>query len=272
MLLMLFGCICSLSLFLSTTALGGREDTVFLIDGRRDAQRATAARRRRRRGNGLRLLTLEEVETLPTREYSSGEESPNNSLELRDKSDLPYEDGDGLNTDEAATAEGEGLCASLLPCKSYGHNSCSICLDEYEVGEPMRVLPCQHTFHSDCIFPWLTERSPTCPLCKAMFEAVQYDEDQEGEEEGEEQMGSQEEGTGLPSPPLQDEPDVHRGRRPGSRRDRSDGETDPDSDNTETSPQGGLRSRLFGLFRSRSTPSNTPLEEPLLPNDDVDIA
>merc|ERR1711933_36744 len=51
-------------------------------------------------------------------------------------------------------------------------DTCSICLEEYDQGECIRVLPCGHTFHSSCIFPWLTERSPTCPLCKAYFHAV----------------------------------------------------------------------------------------------------
>lgn len=43
---------------------------------------------------------------------------------------------------------------------------CSICLDEYEDGEMVRMLPCGHVFHTDCILPWLTERQACCPLCK----------------------------------------------------------------------------------------------------------
>jgi len=46
---------------------------------------------------------------------------------------------------------------------------CSICLEEYEPREKIRVLPCQHMFHTECILPWLTERFPNCPLCKAQI-------------------------------------------------------------------------------------------------------
>ncbi len=46
--------------------------------------------------------------------------------------------------------------------------TCSICIDEFEVGERLRLLPrCKHAFHTDCIMPWLTERQGCCPLCKA---------------------------------------------------------------------------------------------------------
>ena len=45
--------------------------------------------------------------------------------------------------------------------------TCSICLDDFEDGERIRVLPkCHHAFHTDCILPWLTERQGCCPLCK----------------------------------------------------------------------------------------------------------
>jgi hypothetical protein len=44
---------------------------------------------------------------------------------------------------------------------------CSICLEEFEDGEMVRLLPhCSHGFHTDCILPWLTERQGCCPMCK----------------------------------------------------------------------------------------------------------
>jgi RING-like zinc finger len=46
-------------------------------------------------------------------------------------------------------------------------STCSICIDDFEDGERLRMLPrCRHIFHTDCILPWLTERQGCCPLCK----------------------------------------------------------------------------------------------------------
>ncbi|KAF2147852.1 hypothetical protein K461DRAFT_73443 [Myriangium duriaei CBS 260.36] len=44
--------------------------------------------------------------------------------------------------------------------------SCSICTDDFEPGQDMRVLPCDHKFHPACVDPWLVNVSGTCPLCR----------------------------------------------------------------------------------------------------------
>ena len=43
--------------------------------------------------------------------------------------------------------------------------SCAVCLSNYTNDEELRVLPCGHRFHCDCVDRWLTQQSRTCPLC-----------------------------------------------------------------------------------------------------------
>ena len=42
--------------------------------------------------------------------------------------------------------------------------ACSVCTDDFIKGQDIRVLPCKHKFHPECIDPWLLNVSGTCPL------------------------------------------------------------------------------------------------------------
>ncbi|KAM6962630.1 RING finger protein 11b [Aplochiton taeniatus] len=48
---------------------------------------------------------------------------------------------------------------------------CVICMMDFVHGEPIRFLPCMHTYHQDCIDDWLM-RSFTCPCCMEPVDAA----------------------------------------------------------------------------------------------------
>lgn len=44
--------------------------------------------------------------------------------------------------------------------------TCAVCLDEYKIGDTLRVLECGHCFHAKCVDAWVA-RSSSCPVCKS---------------------------------------------------------------------------------------------------------
>lgn len=65
----------------------------------------------------------------------------------------------------------EGIAAATTSADNANSQSepqpgCSICTEDFEVGQDQRVLPCDHRFHPECVDPWLLNVSSTCPLCR----------------------------------------------------------------------------------------------------------
>ncbi|XP_072923170.1 E3 ubiquitin-protein ligase RNF130 isoform X3 [Hemitrygon akajei] len=42
---------------------------------------------------------------------------------------------------------------------------CAVCIEGYKSNDVVRILPCKHVFHKQCVDPWLNEHC-TCPICK----------------------------------------------------------------------------------------------------------
>ncbi|KAK4941285.1 hypothetical protein LTR66_012274 [Elasticomyces elasticus] len=103
----------------------------------------------------------------PRAEPSSSETSPRQhdaTLETAGAEAPP-----GANTTSASS----GISPNVIPVEAAaaGTNTdeslgCSICTDDFEAGQDLRVLPCDHKFHPACVDPWLLNVSGTCPLCR----------------------------------------------------------------------------------------------------------
>lgn len=53
----------------------------------------------------------------------------------------------------------------------YKNTTCIICLDDFQDQDQIRLLSCQHIFHSPCIQEWFNKchhqlEPPYCPICR----------------------------------------------------------------------------------------------------------
>lgn len=71
------------------------------------------------------------------------------------------------SNDTSAPSAREGISGANNATAGVGNDEglgCSICTEDFAIGEDVRVLPCNHKFHPPCVDPWLVNISSTCPL------------------------------------------------------------------------------------------------------------
>lgn len=72
---------------------------------------------------------------------------------------------DESNTEGIAPAQSAAVAGTGADKTSQDDSLvCSICTEDFEKGQDLRVLPCDHKFHPECVDPWLLNVSGTCPL------------------------------------------------------------------------------------------------------------
>ena len=51
---------------------------------------------------------------------------------------------------------------------------CPICQTDFDNGDDVKVLPCEHIYHPGCVDTWLV-RNCTCPICKKDVKKLMQD-------------------------------------------------------------------------------------------------
>lgn len=135
--------------------------------------RTIVGRGRQSRARGIARAMLE---TLPIVKFGDRDTPDATAKELTDiekhapnRSTQPSDQNPTSDAETNTTPTAPDAVTSTPPADGTteeGQLGCSICTDDFTKGEEVRVLPCNHKFHPDCVDPWLLNVSGTCPLCR----------------------------------------------------------------------------------------------------------
>lgn len=124
------------------------------------AQEDTARRRRKRRKAGLRTWEMDQVAPEATVTDLSASDVVISKSPSLTKHLNPTDDEDEDDDDEADNQQKPRFSAVI----NESARTCPICLEDILVDNVVRVLPCLHVFHANCIRLWL-RRNNACPCC-----------------------------------------------------------------------------------------------------------
>jgi hypothetical protein len=148
---------------------GRRQSRQQLEDRQNRFQTWVQTLNRQREENGQRPLSMESLR-LVLRDRELNGEDYDGLLQFDEEAGPAMQE---LLSNMGATQEEINRCPARvlreatddLLSSSSGTPHCAICLEPYEMGQSVRTIPCFHTFHVDCIDPWLSTKA-SCPVCK----------------------------------------------------------------------------------------------------------
>ena len=143
-----------------------------------------AGRPRQSRAKGIARAVLDTIPIVKFGKEEQAKPDPNMELEsgsngavtehrnahdITDDASVPVEaagaqDGGGAELQAAPGREHTPPPSTEETPDEPSHLGCSICTEDFEEGVDVRLLPCKHQFHPDCVDPWLVNVSGTCPL------------------------------------------------------------------------------------------------------------
>jgi hypothetical protein len=81
-------------------------------------------------------------------------------------------------SDEARLQLTETKFTASMVAQMNINDACGIWQDDFEEGEPITILPCNHAFKQPAIMKWLEEEKAECPVCRKPLHSKEVNERQ----------------------------------------------------------------------------------------------
>lgn len=106
-----------------------------------------------------------DIELGANRATDEGTTSEEGATQNPTSEEVAHDGQPGQSTDGVGTAlPTKAATAGPVGAHEDSGLGCSICTEDFAKGQDIRVLPCNHKFHPECVDPWLLNVSGTCPL------------------------------------------------------------------------------------------------------------
>ncbi|XP_009785025.1 E3 ubiquitin-protein ligase RING1-like [Nicotiana tabacum] len=96
---------------------------------------------------------------------------------LTTANDAPIPNRQHSPASKAAVEALEGIKVSSLMLENDPVIPCPVCKDNFLLDVEVKMLPCKHMYHSDCILPWL-EVNNSCPVCRFKLPTEEEDDEE----------------------------------------------------------------------------------------------